>query len=222
MGREARSPLLYSQSGKNAGAAHGLGDCYSGIGAAPYGVVLICYAIWAMEKGRWLTVEEVFNITLRTYPRTWYELNRWMVIGGFAIGSGLFYMQVFLRLFPNVWIAILGISCHTVGFGLDTWSTHLVMTWKAKFDERMVSFPLYERNPLLPDYPTLRNMLSGKSLLANGGLVALAAVLPSTGMAQLFMRLCGTLHNLRQIERLQRTLQILDRSLSSEAAKLSF
>ena len=106
-------------------------------------------------------IHPVLDKTFERYPQRWYENLRLLLLITAGLATLLVYFQAQLNLLaaPSAWASILAISGWIMVWFADVISTGLIGDMKIEFDRRGLEPFGEERNPLLPRYPTWRDLV---------------------------------------------------------------
>lgn len=159
------------------------------------------------------TSEDAYDFVINhAYPVRWYETH-WIPIALVAILLfPISQLQKALHINPSLSLSVLGLSVEIVGMIGDIYFTHMAMRIKPEFDKRGLEFPTAEAAWLLPDYPTLKELIFGWNTVLTVLLVwPIAFLYPLGGFAMLFGRTCAMFTNARQAKRFKKTLRLIDR-----------
>lgn len=146
-----------------------------------------------MEKSEYCQCCDHSQLSISThlFGRYWFQV----LVGG-ILAYTLSNLQIQMNLFPNFWLSALGGFLYILGFVFDTGITHWVVQLKTRFDALGLDFPVVERNPFLPDYPQMKNMLFNWGILFELVLFGMAIWIPGFAVAAIAMRLLAVLGNL--------------------------
>jgi hypothetical protein len=150
-----------------------------------------------------------------TYPLLWFEnLRLRLVLAGLLIVP-LTLLQVQLGMPGSWWLSAGGILCTIATCFADAYTTHLVLRLKSEFEKRGVPFPTHEANPLLPQFPTAKQMILNPTTLLIPLLIALVYVAPLISLLVLLIEGAQAVSNWMIWRRLTLTLALLDKANAS-------
>lgn len=145
------------------------------------------------------------------FPRRWYQ-HKW----GIAIGAGVAtygLLHLSLRLFglhPPHLLGAVSATVSLLGFTCDILTTKRIASLAADYHERGVEPSFYETNPLLPEQPTLRQLLFHPTALIKLGVVIGAFFVPLAAWGIAGASLMAALSNHRYRQQAVHELQLHD------------
>lgn len=139
---------------------------------------------------------------VRQYPWQWWPLT----LSGAAFG---YYVQ-FIRNAWSVELGLIAAALWVIGASVDIVSTWLAFRLKPEYDRRGLPFPNAEICPFLPPYPTLRDLLTNKSILITMLAIPAVFLLPGAGFFGGIIHLCAAAFNGREMQRIKRGLEAWD------------
>jgi hypothetical protein len=151
-------------------------------------------------------------LTSRRFPKQWYQHKKVRTVFAVLI-TLLGYLSISLFGFrPPLSLSLISVLILGLAVTADVLSTYQVSSLKKKYDAQGIEFSVREANPLLPDVPGLRDLVSGKPMLLDvvAGLITIFIPLAGLGVAGLHF-IHGWLNNTRIYQQSLYELDLLDK-----------
>ena len=110
-----------------------------------------------------------------------------------------------------IWVGGLTIGLFAVCNAMDTVATYRALSLRCDYDDRGLPFPTYEANPLLPDAPSLGQLIFGKATVVALCFVPLMLLFPPVGWALAAGHAAAIIGNKRRRRQMQRELALFDK-----------
>lgn len=128
-------------------------------------------------------MDELIRKSFKKYPHLMIENTDGVHVVGAVlsvVGAGVQYL---LLGFSFIWWwSVLILILYVLSRVADMVSTLQTTALKPDFDKRGMEFPVYESNENLPDYPTRKDLLFGKTTLSEIFLGGVAFLIPGAGI----------------------------------------
>lgn len=153
------------------------------------------------------------------YPLVWYQ-KRWSRYIILAVASFLGYLS-FLRygIHPPPFWAVGSAFIVFISKVADFWSTLLITRLQTAYDARGMELTFGEANPYLPENPTAKDMLWGKSALFSMLAVVFGLLIPPIGWGLAASFFFVSLNNCRLYQQAKFELRLYDKLSIEEKRK---
>jgi hypothetical protein len=148
------------------------------------------YSEWAVKQAKSRAEEK--------YPLLWYQKdwvqNMVLVCIGVVLGGYQLYVG-----WENVSSLFIGLAIITflIGWIADTWTTVYAFRLLPEYRKRGLQYPLFEWNPFLLNYPTLRDQIYSFSSLIKIITLLLTPLVPAAGWGSAWSSLSAAMNNWR-------------------------
>lgn len=156
--------------------------------------------------------------TFERYPERWYEKARLLFFFTAVLAGILIFVltQFSIPSSPSVWASVVGVSGWFIVWLADVYSTGRIGEMKVAFDQRGLEAFGEERNPLLPPYPTWRDLVVNWTNVVSLILCALLFWMPMLSIVAIVFRGGMVLTNFRTVQRLKLALEWFDQEASGK------
>jgi hypothetical protein len=135
-----------------------------------------------------------------------------ILVGAAFLVSGM----VFGRAGTSIWLTGAAVVVFVGSILLDTYVTAMCLSLKSQYDSRGLWFPIAEANPLLPEFPTVRQLIWSWPSLVGLMVLPLVVIFPLFGFSLALAVLIVVMGNLRRRKRMIRELTLFDYYQSQE------
>lgn len=145
------------------------------------------------------------------YPTAWYqdERRQQAILLTIGVAVTVYQWRVGWGSVPR-WFVVLGMGVFLAGWVADTVTTARAFGDLPAYRRRGLAYPIVERNPFLPDFPTVRNQLLNPSSIIKLAACLLTLLLPAAGWGGAWSGVSAALNNRRNAQSVRFQLQQYD------------